>query len=173
MATTYSEACVESNGFNENNDCSVKALSILLDIPYQEAWTALRDAGRKTRRGASHDVIEKALKTLRPGFKIKKFYVQGTRQDDIGIRQGYEPIDQIKESYPPLYKTQNFTVKHLDWFPEAYAELGNSLIFVHRHVLCFKNGTVEDWSKGRRKWVKQIWQLEPIEEKELEDGNPQ
>ena len=52
----------------ETNDCSVKAVSIVCNVPYHVAHKALALQGRVNRRGAGSWQIEKAIETL--GFKV-------------------------------------------------------------------------------------------------------
>lgn len=44
----------------ERNDCTVRALANVLNLPYAEAWSALRDAGRTAGKGVHmHKAIPK------------------------------------------------------------------------------------------------------------------
>ena len=51
----------ESQAYIEHRDCTVIALAISGQMPYEDAHAALELAGRKPRRGASERVIFKAF----------------------------------------------------------------------------------------------------------------
>lgn len=53
----------------ETNDCSVKAVSILCDVPYHVAHKALKLQGRVNRRGVNEFSIRFAIQSL--GFEIE------------------------------------------------------------------------------------------------------
>ena len=55
---------------SETNDCSVKAVSILCDVPYHVAHKALKLQGRKNRKGSNYFSIMFAIKSL--GFKVQE-----------------------------------------------------------------------------------------------------
>ena len=58
-----------SDQVGETNDCSVKAVSILCDVPYHVAHRALRKQGRANRRGVNEFSIRFAIQSL--GFEIE------------------------------------------------------------------------------------------------------
>jgi hypothetical protein len=64
----YEKAKVYAAQKNETNDCTVKAVSIVCDVPYHVAHKALALQGRVNRRGAYPNQIEKAIESL--GFKF-------------------------------------------------------------------------------------------------------
>ena len=159
MSNLYSST-IAARPSGEKNDCAVVALSIFLEVPYAEAHKVLAENGRKPRKGTKRETTEKAILALRPNAKIKKYFVKEARTHSLEHRDGYRPIEEIKGKYPRLYKTKNFTIKHLEWFGETWSDIDNALIFVNRHVAAFRNGKVEDWSKGKRKHIQEIWLIE-------------
>ena len=64
----FEKAKVYAAQKNETNDCSVKAVSIVCDVPYHVAHKALALQGRVNRRGSGSWQIEKAIETL--GFQV-------------------------------------------------------------------------------------------------------
>ena len=58
----------ESNRFNEANDCSVKAMTIVTGKAYATCHKALEGAGRKHRKGCNGHTIIAALESL--GFNV-------------------------------------------------------------------------------------------------------
>ena len=59
----------ESNRFNEVNDCSVKALTVVTGKAYATCHKALETVGRKHRQGCSWIMIIKALQNM--GFEVE------------------------------------------------------------------------------------------------------
>lgn len=61
----------KSQGFtNEKNDCAVKAVSIVCDVPYAVAHKALALCGRKPRKGTPMTVTNMAM--IKLGFKMEQ-----------------------------------------------------------------------------------------------------
>ena len=67
---TFKKAQIYSNQMFENNDCSVKAVSIACDVPYRVAHKALKKYGRQSRRGSRLPMIYASCEIL--GFKMEK-----------------------------------------------------------------------------------------------------
>lgn len=87
----YLKADKLSNEMREKNDCSVKAVSILCDVPYKVAHKALQRAGRKTGRGVTEFAIEWAISML--GFTTDLVRVDAltvtTLEHDPEVQKGY------------------------------------------------------------------------------------
>lgn len=60
----------ESNRFNESNDCSVKAMTIVTGKAYATCHKALEAVGRKHRHGCNGHMIIAALESL--GFEVSR-----------------------------------------------------------------------------------------------------
>ncbi len=60
----YRKLNTKSNEIGEENDCTVIALAIALNIQYEDAHAALELAGRKTMSGASWYTLFKAIDIL-------------------------------------------------------------------------------------------------------------
>lgn len=75
----------------ENNDCSVKAVSILCDVPYKVAHKALQSVGRKNRKGALSLMIEVAIEKL--GFTVEEVTTYSSTiaqlESDPNVQKGY------------------------------------------------------------------------------------
>lgn len=65
----YSKTVTKSNEYRENNDCSVKAVSITCDVSYTVAHKALKAQGRASRQGVTIYMIRDAVKSL--GYEMK------------------------------------------------------------------------------------------------------
>lgn len=61
---TWSDMARKSIIWKENNDCTVKAIAIALDIPYAKAWHVTRKAGREFRKGMNMAQIHRAFHLL-------------------------------------------------------------------------------------------------------------
>lgn len=64
----FIKACRYSDQARETNDCGVKAVSILCDVPYHVAHKALKLQGRKRRGGSTYFGIIYSIRKL--GFKV-------------------------------------------------------------------------------------------------------
>jgi hypothetical protein len=80
-----------SSQMRERNDCAVKAVSILCDVPYKVAHKALQNEGRKNRGGSAEFWIRCAINAL--GFKIEAVQVSAltiaTIESDIAVQKGF------------------------------------------------------------------------------------
>lgn len=87
----YLKADKLSNEMRENNDCAVKAVSILCDVPYKVAHKALQNEGRKNRKGSHELWIRWAINAL--GFKIEDIKVSAltiaTIESDMAVQKGF------------------------------------------------------------------------------------
>ena len=70
MAIKYQSTVRETSKAGELNDCTVKALSIIADVPYKVAHHAMHQAGRRNWRGADRFQQKDALESL--GFEQKR-----------------------------------------------------------------------------------------------------
>lgn len=135
----------------EKNDCAVKAVAVVCNVAYDEAWTALNKLGRKTGKGTPREMTRKAIEDF--GFKIELV-----------------DLESVKATYPkPHSGLKNITTHHHERFPEAWGterKLNNTLLFSKGHVSAFKDGVLHDWSVGRKLHVWQMWHIVPA------DGTP-
>jgi len=121
MTQTYNTIKYDTGEMNETNDCAVKALAIVGNLPYRVAHAALKDAGRKNRRGTLVPQIEEATKTL--GLKTLN-KVDAPRKV---TGAGYTAC-----TIPTLYPT------------------GRHIVYTRGHVFALIEGIVQDWTAGRR-----------------------
>ena len=87
----YQKVSRLSEMVRENNDCSVRAVSILCDVPYKVAHRALQWVGRKNRKGASKLQIEWAIEKL--GFCTEEVQTYSSTvaqlESDPNVQKGY------------------------------------------------------------------------------------
>lgn len=62
-STTFAEMQYKTLCWKEDKDCSVKAIAILLDISYAEAWYLCRKHGRKFQMGFNIPDIFKVIRS--------------------------------------------------------------------------------------------------------------
>jgi hypothetical protein len=137
----YLHMVVKTSDHKETDDCSVKAIAIVCDIPYEEALKVATVHGRKPRRGMKTGQITKAVESL--GFKL-------------------EPVDSkdFIAKYPaPHNGLQNVTTHHPDRFQEVFADGHKYLFYTKGHILAVVNGANHDHTRGKKKFVKSIWRV--------------
>jgi len=126
----------------ERNVCSVIAISILANVPYEEAYKVCEKLGRKKNEGMYEEDILKAFKRLRCRV---------------------EPVSMIHK----LEGDRDYK-KFKYWFGYSLKRVGEQLrpnrrylISTSAHVSAYVNGRIEDWAAGRKKIVKKVWEIRP------------
>lgn len=148
----YAQLRSEASAVGERADCTVKALSIALDVPYADAHRAMEASGRKRGQGANNSVMERAAKLL------------GYRAVPI------EPKALIAR-YPGAHKNLNSaTTHHPERFKKVWRDLPPMYIVVRGHALGFRDGRVHDWTEGRAKRIINMFRFEPLDERKPVEG---
>jgi len=142
---SYSKTNEASSKLNESNDCMVKAISISMNIPYEEVHEELRIAGRKSRRGTFMNTADTAMDIL--CRRYNKQYVQSSPRNLYSRLKG-GPIIKGKISLKRISKV----------FPK-----GNFILFTGSHASAMIDGHIDDWAEGRKKQVYRIWEIEERE----------
>ena len=122
----------------ETNDCAVRALALVLRISYETAHSALERAGREFQDGTPRGVTETAIALL--GFRIRRRW-SPTRLALVTGRRGRP------------------STAHALLDPEAWAEVPDMLLFVHRHVAALVDSKVEDWTQNHAAPIEEGWEL--------------
>lgn len=136
-----------SHAVNEDNDCSIKALSLLTGIDYHQCRSALTLAGRKPGRGVWMHQIILAAKIL--GFEMTKQPLRLHRE--------------IINSYPERDRVlQHITTHHPRRFAKVWAGMPNMMLETNGHVAALIDGKVIDWSVNRALRVRDLWVLTPV-----------
>jgi hypothetical protein len=131
---TFQDVKQISDKYGEGNDCTVKAVAIACQIPYEEAHQYLSKLGRRKGRGWYHA-------THIRGNKLVRGYIDNLEK--IGIE--YVPVD--------------FNSRTVSQLGREFCR-GNYIVQVSGHALALVDGKVEDWTAGRKHHVKQVWRIE-------------
>ena len=124
----YGQLVSQAKEFDEENDCTVKAVAASAEISYSEAHALLKRNGRTNRNGMYHHQYVSAVK------------------DDLGreiITMGFKEMKSLAETIGCKSLTMNNVVKVLD-------KNKNYLVNMHGHVVGVVRGEMADWAKGRK-----------------------
>ena len=128
---SYEELRICSKTFEEYNDCTVIALSVVTELPYSFCHSLLKKAGRKQGKGFERSKTLNALRSI--GFTIED--VTDFFRDGLKIKS-----------------TKSFSKKSLiipkDW---------RLLIYTRGHVAGTHGGNVIDWSAFRQNHIHKIY----------------
>jgi len=141
----------QSKLFGESNDCAVKAVAVVCEVTYGEAWQALAARGRKKRRTTRHNMIFDAVRALgkktvgsRRGF-VSSF---GVDEKVDGISFEARMLARLETEYG--YQVKNLTTRQLTMFPGLLdGETGVYLAFTNCHVVAVARGQVHCWGADR------------------------
>ncbi len=117
----------------ESNDCSVRAIAIACNVPYDVAHAAMAAEGRKEGKGAYRLSICNAADKL-----------------------GFDYAQKMTSSFHEQMKGQDAKCRNLTPFQiRKYAHLfqGSYLIFTDGHVFASVDGVVHDFNNGRKTHV--------------------
>lgn len=137
----FREICHASNAIGEHNDCSVKAVAILTDTPYEIVHQRMAIAGRKSRRGTPMGITGGVITSL--GYRWLETDPQTF-------------INQYPKSHQIL---KGVTSHHPERFNKVWKNGKRYLLFNNSHALAVVNGETIDWSQGRALRIKYIWEI--------------
>lgn len=120
-----------ANRNRETNDCAVRAVALATDTPYETVLDLLTRMGRLSRKSTQTSILERAVELL--GYKMQ-----------------YVPDHHFIRQYPRAHqRLKHVTTHHPDRFKKVWADGNTYLMYTAGHVLCIKNGTNHDWTRGR------------------------
>lgn len=128
----FMELCEASARMRESNDCTVKAVAVVMGVTYQAAHQALELHGRKRNRGAFSTI--EAIETL-GGTWVE--VPDWQYRDEWGMKTPITASAALK--------------KHL---PNA-----NVLIYYRGHISGAVNGIIHDWANGRKHHISRVIQV--------------
>ena len=120
----------ERSKYNETNDCSVVAVSIVLGIEYGKAHKLLEQMGRKHMKGAYQ------------------------RQIIAAVRSSGASCERVLNALEPWTKKCKTPISLQRNIPD-----GNYLVFTRRHVFAVTDKRVRDWTEGRRHRILAIFRI--------------
>jgi len=119
----------------ERNDCTVRALTHSMDIPYMDAWKIMKNLGRVDGKGARTSIMYP--KVSYNGMKLKKVSPSLL----LGTKGAWETV----------------TLGQVIASGKAPSKC---IVQVNKHVFAMVNGVVKDSHKtGVRSHVHQIWEV--------------
>ncbi len=149
-AQSYKTVSRSSCELRETNDCAVKAVALLCDVPYAEVHAKMAQLGRIRGKGTPYNVIRQAIKSF--GFEIKQWT--------------YNDMWAVIATYPGgpdggHRNLRSITTHHPRRFKAAWAPLKNKrlLLGVKKHVAAYTDGVVADWSVNTSKRVHLVWEV--------------
>lgn len=118
----------------EKFDCCVKALALVLDIPYEEAHTVCKMHGRENRKRMLNKDFMRAINGC--GIRYKQM----------------EPRQRNGSRYTgvTIHKKLEAGKRYMVWYD--------------RHVAAFIDGKLEDWTHGNRHRVLGVWEITKLPE---------
>jgi hypothetical protein len=132
----------------ETNDCTVKALSVALAIPYDQAYLyAKRSLNRRPNVGPTGKVLQRA-------FSFDKAF---TELKGKAIKTTYKQVDGRMLDRDMTIGT----------FVRVYSS-GTYYLVVNKHALVVKDGIVFDHSDKPKRRVKMAWKVEPTAESKVD-----
>lgn len=141
LTTVFSQLNETSAAMGETNDCAVKAVALVANVSYAQAHEALKQRGRKARRGAyTHDIIKA---------------VRAAGKEVILVDQR-----SIIAHYPSPHCNvlKGLTTHHPRRFNKVWPK-GRYLMFVARHVAAVIDGELHDWTVNKAKRVVALYQV--------------
>jgi hypothetical protein len=139
--TKFDELEAQSAAHGDKNDCTVKALAVLGEIPYATARGMMAELGRKKGKGASTYNVLRALGAL--GKKSKKV-----------------PAEHFIGRYPTAHRIlKHVTSHHMDRFADVWQDGQSYLCATNTHVFAVEDGVNHDWTRGRAFRVVDIYRV--------------
>lgn len=151
---------------NDKNCCTVVASSIAFDVPFKKMQDLFFKHGRKRNRGywMSSIIFELAEKFNykvdcfeKRFYRINKYNSNGSYKRDFHWIQTHIDNKKIDRSKQPTVQglPTDLTINNcLD-----YLSTGNFIMSVSGHVACIKNGSVEDWSNGKKLRAQKLYRI--------------
>lgn len=138
----YSDVVHSPLSLLDVNNCAVIAVCIATSEPYDKVHEMFLAKGRKLRRGVRTSTIEEVMNDLGYDMVVR---LQGT----------------FISRYPsPHCKVLHFvTTHHPARFNKVWADGKTYLFSTGGHILCVKDGVNHDWTKGRAKRVKVVYEV--------------
>jgi hypothetical protein len=144
--TTYRTTCLDSSdrasqSKGETNDCTVKALAAAAHVHYDDAWEALNRNGRPFRKGP---------KAMRRVINGKRHIVCPALEKAANeLNCDFRILDHNE------YRAKTMITAARD---HRLAK-GDYICMVRGHVAAVVDGSVIDWTEGRRHRITEVYEL--------------
>ena len=139
----FLSVCEDAKSLGEYNDCTVKAIAITTGVDYKKVHDALKNVGRKDRKGATIWQMQRACLDL--GFQMKSVSSKA-----------------IMNKYPTAgQKLKNITTNHPERFNKAWKDGKNYILSCRSHVAAVVDGANHDWTLGRKYRVNIVYEVVP------------
>lgn len=125
----------ESLSQTDYNDCAVRAVSALTDLPMAEAYKALEEQGRKHKQPTYTHMTRGALHHL--GFSVQNVLIT---MQNVEKRHG------------------RMTVRGL---PEFFST-GRYLVISQGHAMGMVSGTIKDWAADSKRPITKLYKITDI-----------
>jgi hypothetical protein len=130
MKQTY-KTIIKDIDQNDKNYCTVLAVAIAMDLPFKKVQKGFFELGRKRNKGF---YFFDNWKRVAKKFNIKYEILAGSLTD-------------VEMRYHTTLTANNCT---------DYLDLDTYILGCRGHVFAVKNGSVEDWTKGRKHRVNRV-----------------
>lgn len=137
--TTYSDIQKDFNYQTDNNCCTVVAATVALNEEFSTIQQEFFKEGRKRNRGVMPSETQRIMKklALARGF-------------------GFRVIEG--EELRKLTQGKRMTCNNASHYLERRK---NYVLSVRGHVAALKDGKIEDWTQGRKHYVKCVYEFTP------------
>lgn len=136
----YSKLQEGSREFKERNDCAVVAVAAVLDIEYKQAHAILKQLGRKDGKGTYRAMTKEAIGWFATLVKVD--------------------VNSIINKYPGCHRNlKSITTHHMARFNDVWKDGKTYIAFTRHHVLAIKDGRNHDWTEGRSKQIRDIYEV--------------
>lgn len=137
---------LDGRAHNENNDCSVIAISLATGTPYNTVRDMLAAEGRRTGRGT---------------------YLAQTRAvvEKLGFLMVVVPTSTVLNAYRAMGRNKVRTLTSYQprnpRFAPAWRQFDGQVLIMRseHHMWCYRDGEVQDWSTNTSLPIVAIWRI--------------
>ncbi len=161
----FQKVLKRSRKWGESNDCTVKALAIATDIPYEQAHGLLALRGRSYQKGTEMSNVWSAMRELgweKTTIVDRPMVERHERWSQMDFKM--TTCDAVKK----MRKHKLFNAKTIKSLKDYLPSRGIFLVETSSHVLCVRAGAIHDWTTNRQHRIKQIHRISRIKQETTE-----
>jgi len=145
QSKAYQDIREAADRHGEWNDCTVVAISLATDTPYDRVHAILKRLGRQKGKGTSIANMKECCAEL--GFTMRNW----THQEYI----------EVLRAYPKSWRSTVITTHQPRRCPKAWAPYSNRRFIFHtaRHVAAVIDSKVHDWSINNSLRVNTVYEI--------------